>query len=130
MEFMRGVKISEYAALDQLGLNRPQIAQLLINTYCQQVFVDGFFHADPHPGNLFVTPENRLIMIDFGMVGSIPEKLKEQLLQVAMAAVKGDFMQVTRHMIDLGFIRPDANTAIVARPWAWFWSRYWAPAAR
>ena len=115
MEYMEGIKITNYDELSRLGVDRNQMALILLRAYINQILADGFFHADPHPGNLFVTPEGRLVMLDFGMVGSIPEDLKEVLIDLVLAIVKRDNVAVVGYFKKIGFLRYDADTELVAR---------------
>jgi len=115
MEFMEGIKISNYHELSQAGVNREAIARKLLQTYIKQVLVDGFFHADPHPGNLFVTKDGKLIMIDFGMVGTITPSMRDILVDLVFALVKRDNLQVVGYLKRIGFLRYDADNELVAR---------------
>lgn len=115
MEFMAGMKISNYEELSRAGVNRAAIARKLLQTYVKQVLIDGFFHADPHPGNLFVTEEGKLVMVDFGMVGTIPPSLRGVLVDLVLALVKRDNIQVVGYLKKIGFLRYDADTELVAR---------------
>lgn len=115
MEFMVGIKISDYDELSKAGINREAIASKLLQTYIKQVLGDGFFHADPHPGNLFVTQDAKLIMIDFGMVGNIPPSLRNVLVDLVLALVKRDNLQVVGYLKRIGFLRLDADNELVAR---------------
>lgn len=108
MEYMPGIKISNYDELDRAGINREQIARLLVKMYCRQIFIDGFFHADPHPGNLFVTDEGKIVLIDFGMTGSITDELRRQLTKLAAAAVKRDHLEVVHWLKEMGFLHKQA----------------------
>jgi len=73
MEYLEGIKITDLAGLERAGIDRQAVAQLVIDAYCEQLYLHGMFHADPHPGNLFVQPPSRpgegpkLIMLDFGL---------------------------------------------------------------
>jgi|GEM_PF-462398 Predicted unusual protein kinase len=115
MEFMEGIKISEYETLSCAGIDRQAIALKLLQTYIKQILIDGFFHADPHPGNLFVTENGRIVMIDFGMVGTIPQALRDVLVDLVFALVKRDNLQVVGHLKRIGFLRYDADNELVAR---------------
>lgn len=115
MEFMEGIKISDYERLEKAGVDRKAVANKLLQTYVKQILVDGFFHADPHPGNLFVTEDGRLIMIDFGMVGTIPPALRDILVELVIALVKRDYIQVVGYLKRIGFLRYDADNELVAR---------------
>lgn len=72
MEYAPGVKINNTVELDRLGLDRQLLATRAVEAYLQQILRHGFFHADPHPGNIAVDGQGRLIYYDFGMMGSIP----------------------------------------------------------
>jgi len=115
MEYMEGIKISDYESLEQAGINRGVIARKLVQTYVRQVLVDGFFHADPHPGNLFVNRDGRLILVDFGMVGSISPGLRDLLVEMSITLVKRDYYQVVNYLKKIGFLRYDADNELVAR---------------
>ncbi len=94
LENVYAIKITDYDAITAAGIDRAQVAAVLFDTYLKQIFEDQFFHADPHPGNLFVTPVpaagNRdatwkLTFVDFGMVGQVPEHLREGLRDLLIA---------------------------------------------
>lgn len=120
MEFMEGIKINDYKSLREGGIDFPGIAQKLLQTYVRQVLVDGFFHADPHPGNLFVTEQGQLVMVDFGMVGVIPAELRQQLVEMVFAMVRRDYPEVVEYLKKVGFLRYDADNAVVTRAVALF----------
>lgn len=115
MEFMDGFKITDYPALEQAEIDRLSLARLLLKTYIEQILLDGFFHADPHPGNLFVTAQGKLILIDFGMTGRISSQLRDSLVAMVLAMVKRDHLSVVAYLKILGFLRNDADSEPVAR---------------
>lgn len=115
MEFVDGYKVTDYAGLQQAGINRSKLASRLLEIYVKQILVDGFFHADPHPGNLFIDPDGRVIMIDFGMVGTISPELKEKLIKMVLAMVDRDNLQVVYYLKQVGFLRRDADENLIAR---------------
>ncbi|ABI68773.1 ABC1 kinase family protein [Syntrophomonas wolfei] len=115
MEFKEGIKINNLAVLDQAGVDRQAIARRLLEIYVKQVLVDGFFHADPHPGNLFVTNDGRIIMVDYGMVGTITHELRDQLLEMVFALVKRDYPSVVDYLKEIGFLRFDADNETITR---------------
>ena len=90
MERMHGMKVTDTAALDAAGIDRPALARAATAAEMKMVFDDGFFHADPHPGNLFVEPGGRVGLIDFGMVGEVDERLRNQLSGLFVAIVRKD----------------------------------------
>ena len=90
LERITGLKIDDLAGLDAAGIDRPGIMTHAVDAVAQMVFVDGVFHADPHPGNLFVEPTGRIGLIDFGMVGQIDDVLRGQLADLFMALSRHD----------------------------------------
>ncbi|MGI5921226.1 MAG: ABC1 kinase family protein [Syntrophomonadaceae bacterium] len=115
MEFVDGLKITDYEELEKAGINRSKLAEQLLEIYIKQILVDGFFHADPHPGNLFISPAGKVIMIDFGMVGVITPDLRDTLIKLVLAMVGREDMQVVHYLKQVGFLRMDANNELVAR---------------
>ena len=82
MEYVEGVKLSEVIAGDDPKYNKILIADRIVRSYFQQIFVDGFFHADPHPGNIFITDDNAVCFIDFGMMGVLDEEFRQNLAEL------------------------------------------------
>ena len=115
MEFEEGMKITDYEGLARAGVNRHDLAIRLLHIYIKQILVDGFFHADPHPGNLFVTPAGRIILIDFGMVGVISRPLRENLVQLAQAMIQRNYDQVVNLLKKVGFLRRGADAELLAK---------------
>jgi predicted unusual protein kinase regulating ubiquinone biosynthesis (AarF/ABC1/UbiB family) len=120
MEFMDGFKVTDYEGLEKAGISRSKLARKLLEIYVKQILVDGFFHADPHPGNLFIDPSGKVIMIDFGMVGTISPELRETLIKMVLAMVGREQLQVVHYLKQVGFLRRDANDQLVARAIAVF----------
>lgn len=114
MEFMNGIKVSDYEELEKFDVKRKIVASLILETYIKQVLEDGYFHADPHPGNIMVDRQGKLILIDFGMTGSITPKNRKLLVELVIAAVKKDYLQMAQLLKHLGFLLQRANTAAVA----------------
>jgi predicted unusual protein kinase regulating ubiquinone biosynthesis (AarF/ABC1/UbiB family) len=120
MEYLDGVKVTDFAEMDAQGIDRQQIAGKLLQVYVKQILIDGFFHADPHPGNLFARPGNKLVMIDFGMMGSIPPDVRDTLVEMVFALVNRDFARVVEYLTLIGFIRPEANQQVLIRAMSLF----------
>ena len=89
MEHVHGKKITDLSLLARMEFDGGALAEELFRAYLQQILVDGFFHADPHPGNVFITDDYRLALIDLGMVGRVTPGLQEQLLQLLLAISEG-----------------------------------------
>jgi ubiquinone biosynthesis protein len=75
--FVEGVKVGDVAAMEALGIDRRELARRIVKVFCQQIFVDGVYHADPHPGNMLVGPGGELILLDFGAVAELSTQMRE-----------------------------------------------------
>ncbi|NJK63037.1 MAG: AarF/ABC1/UbiB kinase family protein [Synechococcaceae cyanobacterium SM2_3_1] len=115
LEYLPGIKISNYEALSEVGLDRKELARLGAHAYLRQLLKDGFFHADPHPGNIAVQPNGTLIFYDFGMMGRIRPDIREKLMVTltGIASKNGDL--VVQSLIDLGALVPTADMTPVRR---------------
>jgi ubiquinone biosynthesis protein len=102
LQRIRGLKVSDVAALDAAGIDRPALAQRATRVTAKMVFEDGFFHADPHPGNFFIEAEGRIGIIDFGRVGIIDPALRGQLEVLLIALVRRDPDRLAGALIGLG----------------------------
>ncbi len=109
MQFVSGYKITDNAALREAGIDLRELAQVLVKAYLKQVLVDGFYHADPHPGNLFVRPDGGIIFIDFGMVGRITAKDRQAIRKIISSVISGDAGTLAEGLVDLGLVRSHAN---------------------
>jgi len=89
MEYVRGNKITKMSPIARLEVNGPELAEQLFRAYLKQVLVDGLFHADPHPGNVFLTEAGEIALLDLGMVGHITPDMQEALLKILMAVSEG-----------------------------------------
>lgn len=89
MEYIHGKKVTSLGPLARIDLDGEQLADDLFAAYLKQILVDGFFHADPHPGNVFLTEDRKIALLDLGMVGRIPPRLREYLLQLVLAVSDG-----------------------------------------
>jgi ubiquinone biosynthesis protein len=102
MEFIRGIKISDVAKLEAAGLDRQALGVAFIRALIKQVLIDGFFHGDPHPGNLFVVPETgRIVFIDCGLVGQLDSQQRTDLLDLIYSLKTYDFDSVATVVIRL-----------------------------
>ncbi|MEN9258284.1 MAG: AarF/ABC1/UbiB kinase family protein [Gloeomargarita sp. SRBZ-1_bins_9] len=115
LEYLPGIKISHYSALEAAGLDRKRLAELNARAYLEQVLNHGFFHADPHPGNIAVDPDGSLIFYDFGMMGRIHPRTKEKLVQTLMSIVNRDAEGVIQALVDLKALVPQGDMGPVRR---------------
>ena len=115
MDYVAGTKITDLSPVVLLEFGASDLAEVLFSAYLHQVLVDGFFHADPHPGNLLVTPDGRLAMIDVGMVARITPRMQDQLLQLLFAISEGRGDEAVEYAIRLGEPREDFRREPFAR---------------
>ncbi|MGG6292962.1 ABC1 kinase family protein [Leptolyngbya sp. AN02str] len=102
LEYLPGIKISHYEALEAAGLDRKLLAQLGAKAYLHQLLNNGFFHADPHPGNIAVNTEGALIFYDFGMMGQVQPATRERLMETFFGIAQRDADRVVASLIELG----------------------------
>jgi predicted unusual protein kinase regulating ubiquinone biosynthesis (AarF/ABC1/UbiB family) len=115
LEYLPGIKISHYEALEASGIDRKSIAKLGAKAYLQQLLNDGFFHADPHPGNIAVSPEGSLIFYDFGMMGQIQSNVREGLMETLYGIASKDGQRIMDSLINLGALVPTGDMSPVRR---------------
>ena len=138
LEDVFAIKITDYNAITDAGISRSKVAARLLDTYLKQIFEDGFFHADPHPGNLFIhplpgrktkTPENgidwELTFVDFGMVGRVPENLRVGLREMIIGVGTRDARRVVLAYQQMDLLLPTADLALIERATAHVFDRYW-----
>jgi predicted unusual protein kinase regulating ubiquinone biosynthesis (AarF/ABC1/UbiB family) len=111
MEYVRGRKITALSPLARMELDGRLLAEDLFRAYLKQILLDGFFHADPHAGNVFVTDDRRLALIDLGMVGQLGPELQERLMRVVLALSEGRGEEAAEGTILLGETLPDFDRA-------------------
>ncbi|MCU0488688.1 MAG: AarF/UbiB family protein [Anaerolineales bacterium] len=152
LENVYAIKITDYNTITQAQISRSQVASVLLDTYLQQIFKDGFFHADPHPGNLFVEPSPlplvspaaapsqtsptelateappvtwQITFVDFGMVGHVPEHLILGLRELLIGVGTRDSKKVVNGYNQMGILLPDADLAMLERAQSRIFERYW-----
>ena len=124
------IKITDYAALEAAGIDRAQVARRLFKAYMIQIFDEGFFHADPHPGNLFVQPLTdrpgwRLVFVDFGMTGNVTPAIRAALRAAAIGLAARDPIRLVRAAVDLGAVRPGADLERIMAAEQAVFDRFW-----
>jgi predicted unusual protein kinase regulating ubiquinone biosynthesis (AarF/ABC1/UbiB family) len=111
-EFIDGIKVTNYPALEARGIDRDLAARILANAYLNQVLIDGYFHADPHPGNLFLREGSHgveVVFIDFGMIGEIPPKMRAGIRKLVFTLVARDVDGAVGALRELGFIKKEED---------------------
>lgn len=115
MEYVPGVKVDDRKSLEAIGVDVKEINQIGICAYLKQLLQDGFFQADPHPGNMAVSPDGRLIFYDFGMMAEVQAVDREQLVRTFFAVLRKDADQVIDMLTSMGLIEPVSDMAPVRR---------------
>jgi predicted unusual protein kinase regulating ubiquinone biosynthesis (AarF/ABC1/UbiB family) len=113
MEFIEGTKVLDLQSLTEQGINPSDVVRLIARTYLKQLLEDGFFHADPHPGNLRVMFDRRLAFFDFGMVGRITPKMQSLMIDAFFHIVERDVKGLTQDMINLNFLTPTIDREVI-----------------
>ena len=124
MDMIDGIPLSQPGMLEAAGVDREEVARRGANIYMQMIFTHGFFHADPHPGNIILLPGNVIGLLDFGMVGRIDERLREQIEDMLMAIVQHDVPLLVRIIKQIGKPPPQFDEAGLANDVADFVGHY------
>ncbi len=107
--FITGVKIGDIAALDARHVDRKAMARKVVQVFCQQIFIDGVYHADPHPGNMLVAEGGELVLLDFGAVAELSPQMREGIPEFLEGVIRRDTEQLIKAMRKMGFLsRTDA----------------------
>jgi predicted unusual protein kinase regulating ubiquinone biosynthesis (AarF/ABC1/UbiB family) len=138
LENVLAIKITDYEGITAAGISRADVASRLLATYLKQIFEDGFFHADPHPGNLFVNPlparggdakrrdhEWELTFVDFGMVGTVPPNLRNGLREMLIGVGMQDAARVVKSYQMMDVLLPSADLARIEFAGTKVFERYW-----
>ena len=114
LEYMEGTKVDRLQARLASGeLSLPALIETLIEVYVKMMLVDGIFHADPHPGNLLVSPDGRIVFLDFGMVVRVEKTTRSRLIETIMAAVRQDVDGVIAGFYELGILDPEVDRGTI-----------------
>ncbi|HUE74325.1 MAG TPA: AarF/UbiB family protein [Pirellulaceae bacterium] len=109
MDYIEGIPVAEAGRLEAAGIDREEVARRGADIYLQMIFTHGYFHADPHPGNIVVLPGNVIGLLDFGMVGRIDERLREDIEEMLLAIVNHDVPTLTRIIKRIGQTPPNLD---------------------
>ncbi|HLO85902.1 MAG TPA: AarF/ABC1/UbiB kinase family protein [Nostocaceae cyanobacterium] len=109
LEWINGYKLTDTKSIRQAGLDPEAVIQVGVTSGLRQLLEFGFFHADPHPGNLFAMPDGRMAYIDFGMMDQLEESTKETLVDSVVHLVNKDYLDLAEDFVKLGFLAPQTN---------------------
>jgi predicted unusual protein kinase regulating ubiquinone biosynthesis (AarF/ABC1/UbiB family) len=122
--FVDGVKVSDVASLDKLGVDKKDVARRLVRLYCQMIFVDGVYHADPHPGNLLVQDNGAIVLLDFGAVAELSPHMREGIPEFLEGVLRRDTDRLVKSMRKMGFISRTTDEGVSERIIEYFHRRF------
>src|SRR5439155_3469504 len=102
--FVDGVKVGDTATIDSAGINRRELARKIVRTYCQMIFVDGVYHADPHPGNMLARTDGSLVLLDFGAVAELSPSMREGIPEFLEGVIRRDTNRLIKALKKMGFL--------------------------
>ncbi len=109
MELAEGIKVTDVDALERAGISKHAVAQKLIEIFCDQVLRDGFFHADPHPGNILVQPGPRIVLLDFGLAKDFPPEFRDGIVRLTFSILASNRDGIAAAFQELGFRTRNGN---------------------
>jgi ubiquinone biosynthesis protein len=127
--FESGVKITDNIGTKHLGIERGQLARQVVEIYCQQIFTDGVYHADPHPGNLLVRPSPtpgapQIVFLDFGAVAELPANVRGGIVELIQGALTRDTRRIVGALKQMGFVARGANEQVFEQVIEYFHERF------
>ena len=109
MDYVEGIKLNETEKLKQLGDNRQALAKRIVDSILKQILIAGYFHGDPHPGNILAGPENKIIFLDFGSVGHLSPEMKYHVASLVIALMRKKTGDLIKTIINMGIVPDNIN---------------------
>ncbi len=122
--FVDGLKVSDTGGIDALGLDKKDVARRLVRVYCQMIFVDGLYHADPHPGNVLVDPSGALVLLDFGAVAELSADMKAGIPEFLEGVLRRDTDRLIRALRKMGFLSRTTDPTVSEKIIEYFHRRF------
>ena len=122
--FVEGRKANDLAGIDGIGLDRKEIARRLVRTYCQMIFVDGVYHADPHPGNVLVNSAGQLLLLDFGAVAELSPPMRDGIPEFLEGVIRRDTDRLIKALRKMGFLSRTTDADVSERIIEYFHRRF------
>jgi ubiquinone biosynthesis protein len=122
--FVDGIQVGDLKRLDEAKIDRKALARKIVEVFCQQIFVDGVYHADPHPGNMLAGPNGELILLDFGAVAQLSTEMKEGIPEFIEGIIRRDTERLIRSLKKMGFIARNQNEDISEKVIEFFHQRF------
>ncbi len=122
--YVEGVKVSDAAAIGALGVDKRDLAKRLVRLYCQMIFVDGVYHADPHPGNVLVRSDGAIVLLDFGAVAELSPQMREGIPEFLEGVLRRDTDRLVKSLRKMGFISRTSDEAVSEKIIEYFHRRF------
>jgi ubiquinone biosynthesis protein len=122
--WVEGVKVSDVAALRSLGVDKKDVATRLVRVYCQMIFVDGVYHADPHPGNVLVQKDGAIVLLDFGAVAELSPQMRQGIPEFLEGVLRRDTDRLFKSLRTMGFISRTSDQAVSEKIIEYFHRRF------
>lgn len=122
--FVSGIKVGDIAAIDAAGIDRKALARTIVHAYCQMIFKDGLYHADPHPGNLLAAKDGALILLDFGAVGELGPRMREGIQEFLEGVIRRDTPRLISALKKMGFLAYTDDGEVSERVVEYFHRRF------
>ena len=110
--FVEGRKLTDLAGLDAMGIDKKELASRLVRVYCQMIFVDGVYHADPHPGNILVNANGDFVLLDFGAVAELSQPMREGIPEFLEGVIRRDTDRLIKALRKMGFLSRTSDEAV------------------
>jgi ubiquinone biosynthesis protein len=110
--FVEGKKLTDLAGLDAMGIDKKELASRLVRVYCQMIFVDGVYHADPHPGNILVNSDGDFVLLDFGAVAELSQPMREGIPEFLEGVIRRDTDRLIKALRKMGFLSRTSDEAV------------------
>lgn len=123
LSFIEGVKVTHLEELEKLGVDKKNLCREILNFFCRQIFMDGVYHADPHPGNIIITPEGKIALIDFGAVATISKEMRQGLTLFVEGIIKKESQTLSRALKLMGFVSRQSDEETLDRVVEYFYSK-------
>ncbi|MDF2695706.1 MAG: Ubiquinone biosynthesis monooxygenase UbiB [Labilithrix sp.] len=122
--FVEGRKLSDLAGLEAMGIDKKELASRLVRVYCQMIFVDGVYHADPHPGNILVDKNGNLVLLDFGAVAELSPQMREGIPEFLEGVLRRDTERLIRALRKMGFLSRTSDEVVSEKIIEYFHRRF------
>jgi predicted unusual protein kinase regulating ubiquinone biosynthesis (AarF/ABC1/UbiB family) len=122
--FVEGKKLTDVSGLDAMGIDKKELAARLVRVYCQMIFVDGVYHADPHPGNILVNKEGDLVLLDFGAVAELSQPMREGIPEFLEGVIRRDTDRLIKALRKMGFLSRTSDEAVSEKVIEYFHRRF------